>query len=185
MNDMAIMGPAPQEAANTVDQACIVLAAFGSDVPLITGFSPGRGEAGTWVDIFGSNLIRVTNAFFNGVASNNFAIDHSGTRVSAQVPPGAVTGPFSLTRIPTNGGPLLSATSIDSFLVKPRITSISPLSGPPGMTTVRIFGTGLGADVFDRPVVKFNGVPANEITRLTATDVAVTLPQQEMPPTAR
>lgn len=115
--------------------------------------------------------------FFNGVASNNFAVDLTGSRVSAQVPPGAVSGPVSVTRIPANGGPPLTASSINPFLVKPRITSISPLSGPAGMTTVRILGTGLGADVFDRPVVRFNGVPASQITGLTATDVAVTLAQ--------
>jgi len=63
--------------------------------PVITGFSPLTGSAGTLVTITGSNFSSTGSVFFKGVVATNI-ISWSNTQVQVTVPFGALTGPVSI-----------------------------------------------------------------------------------------
>ena len=130
--------------------------------PTTTSFSPTSGAVGTSVSIFGTNFTNVTGVRFNRTSAS-FTVN-SSTQITATVPPGAASGPISVTNL--NG----TATSTTNFTVvaAPTITSFSPTSGPVG-TSVTITGTNFtGATA-----VRFNNVTAsfvvNSSTKITAT----------------
>jgi len=115
--------------------------------PKISGFSPGGAAVGAVVTIGGSNLGGATSVSFGGVATAPTFV--SSTQVRAVVPAAARTGHLDVT---TSVG---TGHSSGTFRVLPRITSVSPPSGPAG-AAVTIAGSGFT----DVGAVKFNGVPA-------------------------
>jgi hypothetical protein len=78
-------------------------------VPLISGFSPASGSAGTPVTITGAHLLSTSSVKFHG-ASATFLVVDDGT-ISTTVPASATSGPITVT---TSGG---AATSSTSFTV--------------------------------------------------------------------
>ncbi|HXI32501.1 MAG TPA: IPT/TIG domain-containing protein [Gemmatimonadales bacterium] len=92
------------------------------DPPVIDSFTPGGGQTGTSVTIFGRNFdaaISGNSVSFGGIAAVVSAA--STTRITATVPSGARTGPI---RVTTVGGTVLSATdflivSVDRIAVTP------------------------------------------------------------------
>lgn len=186
MNDLVTIEP--DVAVGDFDQPTPV--AVSDETPRVTGVVPERARAGIPVTISGSNFFTNSRAevqavTFEGGPSLNFRVVDPST-IEAVVPPTAITGAVTVTRVPGNGGPPLTSAPGPVFFAIPTITSISPLSGlaaePPNGTTVRISGTGLGRDVTDRPEVRFNGALATQITDFRppfssgATQIAVTLP---------
>ncbi len=104
------------------------------DPPTISGFFPTGGPPGTVVTIDGTNVAGTTAVAFNNAGASFTVIDYG--RIQATVPPGATTGPISVTN---SAG---TATSATAFTVRdpPTITSFNPASGPVG-ATVTISGT--------------------------------------------
>ncbi len=134
----------------TVSSSC-------APTPTISSFSPTSGPVGTSVTINGANLTGATAVTFGGVSAPTFSVNGTGTRITAIVPSGAVTGKITVT---TPGGTATSATNFTvTGVAAPTISSFSPTSGPVG-TSVRINGTGFGGAI----AVKFNGVSASSIT---------------------
>ncbi len=86
--------------------------------PTIGGVVPGSGPVGTSVVLTGTGFNTTTGVLFNGIAAS-FVVN-SSTRVTATVPPGASTGPLTLT---TLGG---TATAAQNFVV----------TGPPAPTVL-------------------------------------------------
>ena len=135
----------------------------GGALPTISSFTPTSGAVGTLVTVNGTNFTASAVVKFNGVTGTGFVFK-SATKVKANVPAGATTGPISVT---TASG---TATSAANFTVPPppTITGFSPPSGPVG-TSVTINGTNFTGVT----VVKFNGVIAtftfNSDTMITAT----------------
>ncbi len=132
--------------------------------PTITSFSPISGAAGTSVSILGTNFTNVTGVKFNRTSAS-FTVN-SSTQITATVPPGASSGPISVTNL--NG----TATSSTRFTVvaAPTITSFSPTSGRVG-TSVTITGTNFtGATV-----VRFNNVTASFVVK-SSTKITATVP---------
>jgi hypothetical protein len=128
----------------------------------ISSFSPTSGSAGTVVAINGTGFSNVSAVRFNGTGAT-FTVA-SSTRINTTVPASATTGKISVT---TSAG---TVTSGGTFTVGPKITSLSPNSGPVG-TTVAIYGlnfTGVS-------VVRFNGVSAT-FSLVTVTHVNATVP---------
>jgi uncharacterized repeat protein (TIGR03803 family) len=80
--------------------------------PALTGYTPNSGPVGTSVVITGSNLIGTTSVKFSNGISASFTIN-SDKQITARIPNGAMTGPFSVT---TPGGTYNTATS---FTVTP------------------------------------------------------------------
>ncbi|MHB8520025.1 MAG: hypothetical protein ACYDH9_04640 [Limisphaerales bacterium] len=105
--------------------------------PVITGFTPAFGSAGTVVTISGSNFLGATNVSFN-TAGAVFQVN-SSTRVTATVPIGVTSGPI---RVSTPGG---TATSLNSF-------SVTGGGAPPNdnftnaQTLTGFSGTAVGSD---------------------------------------
>lgn len=118
--------------------------------PVIYGFTPGFGPAGSSVTITGANFNASTPAVkFNGTAASLSGSVSFG-QVTALVPSGGSSGPITLS---TSDG---TATSLQSFLYPASITGITPNKSPPG-TWVALTGNNfLGATA-----VSFNGLPAS------------------------
>lgn len=119
--------------------------------PVITSFTPATGEAGTPVQIQGSNLTGVTAVKFGEVAAE-FSV--FGGSLLATAPTNAVTSPITVVTV--SG----SSTSTAVFTITrrgaPVITSFSPTSGEAG-ASVEIRGT----DLIDVKAVLFSGANAS------------------------
>ena len=136
-------------------------------LPTITSFTPTSGAVGTLVTVNGTNFTASAVVKFNGVTGTGF-IFKSATKVKANVPAGATTGPISVT---TTSGTAASATNFTVPSGPPTITSFTPISGPVG-TSVTINGTNFtGATV-----VKFNGVIVATFTVNTDIKITATVP---------
>src|SRR6266545_2401233 len=128
-----------------------------ASAPTISSFSPSSGQVGTSVTINGTGFTGATAVKFGGVSAGTFSVNGAGTRITAIVPSGAVTGKITVT---TPGGTVTSATNFTvTGAAAPTISSFLPTSGPVG-TSVRINGTGLGGAT----AVRFNGVAAASFT---------------------
>src|SRR2546422_32958 len=132
--------------------------------PTLTSFTPTSGPVGTSVTISGTNFTGATAVTFNGVSAS-FPVT-SATAIQATVPPGATTGPLSVT---TPGG---TATNTTNFTVipAPTITSFTPTSGPVG-ASVTLSGTNFTGATG----AAFNGVSAS-FTLTAATAIRGTGP---------
>ena len=80
--------------------------------PVITGISPASGWPGTRVTLTGEHFFGATGGNFNDVSANFGTVD-SDTQITTVVPPGAHSGPITLT---TLGG---TTVSQDAFIVAP------------------------------------------------------------------
>ena len=132
--------------------------------PVITGFSPVAGRAGTNVTLTGANFLGATTVSFNGLAVA--VTPTSDTSLQVVVPVGITTGPI---RIDTPGGAFTTKTN---FLVLPLITSFSPDAGVPN-TYVVIQGENLADGA---PMVTFNGVAAVVQPGYVATQITAKVP---------
>lgn len=113
----------------------------------ILSFSPASGTPLSTVTLVGYDFTLLTTVKFNGTSAAFSVVDD--TKVVAQVPIGATTGPISTD---------VSNTAPAAFFVitsAPRITSFSPSAGRVG-ATINIIGRGLASVT----QVTFNGVPA-------------------------
>jgi hypothetical protein len=135
--------------------------------PTIFGFSPIAGPVGTVVTITGANFNVSGNktVAFNGVNASSVTVLNFST-MTAVVPPGATTGPITLT---TTDGTTTSGANL--FYLPARIVSFTPTNSPPG-TSVTVTGSNfLGASA-----VTFNGVPANFVAPTNNTTLFATVP---------
>lgn len=122
--------------------------------PVITGFSPASGTAGTLVIINGQDLFDVVSITFSeGISAPIYGNTGDGTGVQTEVPAGAVSGPI---QVRTASG---TATSPEAFEIvsvpPPVIESFTPPSGR-ARTMVTLRGSGLTGV----QSVTFNGTPA-------------------------
>jgi len=137
--------------------------------PRAVSFAPAAAAVGTDVAITGTNLTGADLVTFTGAVSvTPTAV--TATSLHAVVPPGALTGPVTVTN------PIGSAPSAASFKVLPKITSFGPPNGPVG-TPVTVNGTNLkiGATT---PTVKIGAfvIPGGSITSSSQTQVQFTVP---------
>ncbi len=80
-------------------------------LPSIAQMTPASGSVGQKILLWGSHLLGASSVTFNGVAATSFQVN-STQAVTAIVPPGATTGPVSLTT--ANG----SVTTRQTFTVQ-------------------------------------------------------------------
>jgi len=139
--------------------------------PVLTGFTPSNGPAGTAVTIAGSDLQTAAAVYFGGIPSPSFTA--TASQITAIVPSNAQTGPVS---VATAGG---GASTTAYFQVTapapppaaPLITGLSPANGPVN-TPVTISGSNFAGVTS----VTFSGVPAVFQLTPTGTLLAVVPP---------
>ena len=126
--------------------------------PTIFGFTPGFGPVGTSVTITGANFnIGTPSVKFGGVpAATPSGVSFS--QLTAVVPPGATSGPVTLTT--TDG----SSTSTTLFYLPASIASFTPTNSAPG-TTVKI----TGVNFTNASAVAFNGTAASFVVTNNTT----------------
>ena len=125
--------------------SAVVTISAASLFPIVTSFTPGLGGPGTTVIINGANFTGANGVLFNGVAATTFTV-LGDNAISAVVPPGATTGPITVSRGAVGTFPPGSGTSAAIFTVgiPPTITSFTPLVGGTG-TVLQINGTNFGS----------------------------------------
>ena len=79
--------------------------------PVISSLTPASGPVGTTVTITGTGFVGATQVTFGGVKATSFTVNSGGTKTTAKVPTGAVTGKIA---VKTAGG---TGTSKSSFTV--------------------------------------------------------------------
>ena len=132
--------------------------------PYITGFTPGSGNVGDTVTIFGFHFTGTTSVRFNGTNAS-FSPPATDTTLSATVPSGAMSGPITV--VNASG----SYTSSVSFYLPPQITGLAPAAGRVGTNVVIT-----GASFTGTTAVKFNGLDATSFTVSSATQITATVP---------
>jgi len=129
--------------------------------PFITGYSTTNGPRGSTVLLTGANFTGATAVRFGGVASTNF-FSSAASQISADVPPGALTGPISVTT------PLGSHTNPATFFVPPQLAAVAPFGTNVGGTIVLT-----GANFTGATAVEINGAAApftvNSNSQITLT----------------
>ena len=135
--------------------------------PVINGLTPSSGPVGVSVIISGSRFNGALAVDFNGTPAIFSVI--SSTLLSTVVPPGATTGPLSVTTTAgTTAGPIFTVTVPPPA---PTITGFSPKTGITG-TTVTITGTNFtGATK-----VTLAGVNCPVFSVVSATRITVKVP---------
>jgi len=111
--------------------------------PILASLSPTSGPVGTGVTLTGTDFTGATGVSFNGTAAVAFSAT-TATTATATVPPGATTGPVTIT---TPGG---TSNGID-FAVVTDLT-VSTTQAVPGGTYASITVTGTGVGTLAAPV---------------------------------
>ncbi len=142
-------------------------------VPAITSMSETEGPTagGQNLTITGTGLTGTTSVHFGTATVSSYQVV-TDTQITATTPAHSaaavnvtVTGPSGTS--PTN------AASRYTYLAPPTVTAISPSSGPAaGGTVVKITGTGFATGA----AVKFGGVAATSLKRVSGTAIKATSP---------
>lgn len=135
------------------------------DVPFVS-LEPTQktGNVGASVGMFGQGFSSASVVKFGGVAATSVTLSGT-TYLTAVVPAGAHTGAVTVTTGTTK------LTSPQTYMVKPKVTSFTPPSGPPE-TLVTIDGTGL----IQASAVKFGTVKATTFTVESDSHVTAVVP---------
>lgn len=132
----------------------------------VTGFSPTFGKVGSSITVTGANFNAGSPVVFfggNAVAAAPTGVTFS--QLTAVVPPGAITGPITVSNIDGSG------ISPNLFYLPPVITGFTPTNSPPGSNI-----TISGVNFIDASAVSFNGTPAAGFTVLNNSNITATVP---------
>lgn len=137
--------------------------------PTLTALSPTSGASGATVTLTGTNFGAAQGSsvvLFNGTAAVPAA--WSASSITTAVPPGASTGPVTV----TVQGQVSNAMSF-TVIPSPTLTAITPNIGPAG-TVVTVTGTNFGSTQ-GGSTVQFNGTSATP-SAWSATSITVPVP---------
>lgn len=147
--------------------------------PFITSVNPASGGIGTVVTITGSNFGTNPAVVFERpdtlqqVAAQVLSVNAAGTQITAVAPtPTTSDRPHHVNvRVIANSMTSPLSAGDDFTYVNISVSSISPSSGPPGIT-VSIFGTNFSGS----PTVKFGTVDATNVQVISSTEIRATVP---------
>ncbi len=129
--------------------------------PTVTSFTPTSGATGTSVTVTGTGFTGATSVTFNGVAASGFTVVND-TTITVNVPPGATTGPISVTT------PAGTGTSATNFTVNLTFNWINPAGGD--FNIGANWSSGVVPGPTDIAIIDLPGTYS-----VTVTNVAVTL----------
>jgi len=158
------------EAAAVAPRNSVTTAALCSTAPVISGFTPPTGPAGTVVTISGTNLATITGVAFAGTSATG--VSATASSVTATVAPGTPVGAAAV--VVSDGTTTYTAAAtfnVTAPIPIPTITGFTPDRGPAG-TVVTLSGT----DFTGATAVRFNGTAASSYTVTNATTITVTAP---------
>jgi uncharacterized repeat protein (TIGR01451 family) len=133
--------------------------------PVLTGFSPANGRAGTNVTITGSNLLGATSVTFNFLAAASYSVLNN-SNILAVAPTGATTG---LIFVVTPAG---SAPAGTNFVVQPTVYGFSPGIGIVG-SPITVLGANFNVGT---PTVRFNGVASGSVSGVGFSQLTAAVP---------
>ncbi len=136
--------------------------------PTASNINPASGAPGAGVTITGANFMGVNAVKFSNNVSAAFSVN-SPTQITATIPPGAVTGPITISR--PNCSDVQTASFTVSPIVCPTVTGLTPASAQTG-STVTITGTGFTGVT----VVKFHNNVSAVFTVDSPTQITATVP---------
>jgi uncharacterized repeat protein (TIGR01451 family) len=132
-------------------------------IPYVTALSPERGARGSEVIVTGGNFASPATVKFNGITDPT-AVVTALTQIRANVPPGARTGPVTVT---TAAG---SSTNGPIFHAPPRLANFVPPAAVVGQTVVLN-----GTNLTDASLLRFGPAPA-EFTVTGPDQITATVP---------
>lgn len=140
--------------------------------PTIASLSPATGSTagGASVNIAGTGFMAGATVTFGGTAGTSVVVA-SPTEIQV-VAPAKVAGTHNVVVTNSNGG---SATKLNAWaaVAPPTVTAVSPNSGTvSGGTAVTLTGTGFATGA----TVAFDGIPATEVIRVSATSITAKTP---------
>jgi hypothetical protein len=113
--------------------------------PTITSFTPTSGPVGTTLDLTGTNLTGATAITFAGTSGNvvttGFTVASPTSITGIVVPPGAATGPLTVT---TPLGTSVPSSQPFTVTVQLTLTTVAPTPGGLGQS-ITLTGTGLSS----------------------------------------
>jgi hypothetical protein len=142
--------------------------------PAVTAVSPSSGPTtgGTVVTISGSHFTGASGVAFGANAAVNFSVFSDGS-VVATAPAGS-SGTVDVTVTTPSGTSAPVSADHFTYVVLPKVTAVSPNSGPgTGGTVVTITGSGFFAGT---PSVYFGGTGAGSYRSISDTQIIVTSP---------
>jgi hypothetical protein len=140
---------------------------FTVDNVVVTSVNPATAPAGTQAQINGSGF----GSTQGSVTINNYSasvVNWSASQITVTAPNVVTTGPVKVT-----AGGVASNTDISLSIVGPKITSISPTSGPVG-TQVTVQGSTFGATQ-GSSTISFNGTNGT-VNSWSGTQIVATVP---------
>ena len=141
--------------------------------PLVTKVIPNTGSGGgrTKVTISGHNFLGTTDVSFGTQSALHFAVNSTGTTITATSPPETGSGVEAVDVTVENPHGLSPISPRDVFTYQtPTVTKLTPATGPSGTVVIIT-----GADLFGATEVDF-GSAAAEITKMSATALTVVAP---------
>jgi hypothetical protein len=171
--DVTVTTPDGTSATSSSDQFTYVA----PSAPTLTSVSTSTGTSsgGTLVTLTGTNLGETVSVSFGGIPATNFTVN-SPTSVTAVAPPQA-TGTYDITLTTTAGTTAIYSSG--QFTVSagslPSVTSLSLTGG------TSAGGTGVvitGSNFIGASGVLFGGVPADDFTVVSDTEITATAPPQ-------
>lgn len=134
--------------------------------PTISAVAPTKGPTtgGTSVTITGTHFTKASSVKFGGKAATTVTVV-SPTKITAITPSSSAAGVVSVS-VTTPGGTVVDPTSFTYFYAAPRVSTVTPTTGPTtGGTTVTITGTHFSTVTS----VTFGGTPATTVTVVRST----------------
>ncbi len=148
--------------------------------PAVEAVSPveAREKGGTKVTIKGTNLLGATAVHFGPAPASSFAVNATGTVITAVDPPAEAAGKATVDVVITTPEGTSPVTSADHFtyrLMAPIVTGLSINKGPAtGGTTLTISGNGF----IEVSAVNFGSVGATSFTVNSGKSITATSPAE-------
>lgn len=141
------------------------------DPPTISGFSPGSGDVGSSVTIYGENYTSISSVSFNNISTSFTVI--SPTEIEAIVPAGAASG---FIKVVASGGTAISSMSFEVNLPP----SVALSSGTAGQTinvgSNAVYTINISKVNFTGPVTfSISGLPAGATAVFSENPTSVSL----------